>query len=167
MWKERSDELLANIRRIIRAVDLHSKVLLKEYGLTGPQLMILNEIGKSNQLSVTEIAKQISLSQATVTNILSRLEQQGFVIRIRGQSDKRKVYIEASEKTRKILDRKPSLLQVDFVNRFNRLKDWEQSLLLSSLQRIAAMMNAEDLQAAPFLYSDPLLDPYNESKTTE
>ncbi len=167
MRTERSDELLANIRRIIRAVDLHSKVLLKKYGLTGPQLMILKEIGKSNQLSVSEIAKHISLSQATVTNILSRLEQQGFVTRIKGQSDKRKVYIEASEKTRKILDSKPSLLQTEFVNRFNRLKDWEQSLLLSSLQRIASMMDAEDLDVAPFLYSDSLHEPYNAPEATK
>ena len=145
MQTDRSSELLSSIRKIIRAVDLHSKVLLKKYGLTGPQLMILNEIGKSNQLSVTEIAKNISLSQATVTTILDRLEQQGFIIRIRGKSDKRKVYIEASEKTRRILDSKPSLLQVEFVNRFNKLRDWEQSLLVSSLQRIAAMMDAQQL----------------------
>jgi DNA-binding MarR family transcriptional regulator len=108
--------------------------------------MILHEIGKSNELIVTEIAKQISLSQATVTTILDRLEQQGFIVRKRGQSDKRKVYIEASDKTRAILENKPSLLQADFIHRFNRLKDWEQNLLLSSLQKIAAMMEAEELE---------------------
>ena len=146
MGADKSDELLASIRKIIRAVDLHSKVLLKEHGLTGPQLMILHELGKANELIVTEIAKQISLSQATVTTILDRLEQQGFIVRKRGQSDKRKVYIEASEKTKDILASKPSLLQADFITRFDRLKDWEQSLLLSSLQRIASMMDSGQLE---------------------
>jgi len=156
MGTDRSDELLSSIRKIIRSIDLHSKVLLKKYGLTGPQLMILSEIGKSKDLSVSEIAKHISLSQATVTTILDRLEHQGFIVRKRGQSDKRKVYIEASEKTQAILDSKPSLLQVDFVNRFNRLKDWEQSFLLSSLQRIASMMGAEELDVEPLLSNEPL-----------
>jgi len=156
MGTDKSDELLASIRKIIRAVDLHSKVLLKKYGLTGPQLMILHEIGKSSELSVTEIAKQISLSQATVTTILDRLEQQGFIVRKRGQSDKRKVYIEASEKTKDILASKPSLLQSDFIDRFNRLKDWEQTLLLSSLQRIASMMDSGQLESEPILPGESL-----------
>jgi DNA-binding MarR family transcriptional regulator len=151
MGVDRSDELLASIRKIIRAVDLHSKVLLKKHGLTGPQLLVLHEIGKSNELIVTEIAKQISLSQATVTTILDRLEQQGFIVRKRGQSDKRKVYIEASEKTKDILASRPSLLQADFIDRFDRLKDWEQTLLLSSLQRIASMMESEGLEVESIL----------------
>lgn len=164
MGIDRSDEILSSIRKIIRAVDLHSKVLSKKYGLTGPQLMVLTVIGKSKELSVSEIAKQISLSQATVTTILDRLEQQGFILRKRGQSDKRKVYVEASAKSLQILDSKPSLLQVNFVNRFNCLKDWEQSLLLSSLQRIAAMMDAQDLEAEPLLSGEPLIAPNSDSR---
>lgn len=48
-----------------------------------------------------------------MTTILDRPEQQGFIARKRGQSDKRQVYIEASEKTRAILDSKPSLLEAE------------------------------------------------------
>jgi DNA-binding MarR family transcriptional regulator len=158
METDRSAELLTSIRKIIRAVDLHSKVLLKKYGLTGPQLMILNEIGKSNELIVTEIAKHISLSQATVTTILDRLELQGFIVRKRGQSDKRKVYIKASQKTKDILASKPNLLQADFIARFAHLKDWEQTLLLSSLQRIASMMDSGQLEAEPVLAGETAND---------
>lgn len=164
MATDKSDELLSSIRRIIRAVDVHSKDLLKKYGMTGPQLMILKQIGNSDNQSVSEIARKISLSQATVTTILSRLEQQDFVFRKRREDDRRKVYIEATEKTRRILDSKPSLLQVEFVNRFNLLQDWEQSLLLSSLQRIASMMNAEGLDAVPYLFSESLYEPGGETE---
>jgi hypothetical protein len=47
----------------------------------------------------------------------------------------------------------PPLLQDRFANRFKELEDWEQSLLLASLQRIAAMMDAGELDAAPVLSS--------------
>ena len=154
---EKSDLLLSSIRRIIRAVDLHSKDLLKKYGMTGPQLLILKEISLSNEISVSEIAKSVSLSQATVTDILVRLEQQGYIHRRRGETDKRKVYVEVTEKTLAILESNPSLLQVDFVERFAKLEDWEQLLLLSSLLRIASLMDAEHLDAAPHLFSDSLL----------
>ncbi|MDF5571199.1 MarR family transcriptional regulator, partial [Vibrio parahaemolyticus] len=36
-------------------------------------------------------------------------------------------------------------------NRFQKLEEWEQSLLLSSVQRISTMMNAEDIDVAPML----------------
>ena len=153
MAQDKSEELISSIRRIIRAVDVHSRDLLKKHGMTGPQLVILKKIHESSVLSVSEIAKHASLSQATVTNILTRLEQQGYIIRHRGEIDKRKVFIEASEKTRLILENKPNLLQADFVERFARLKDWEQSLLVASLQRIASLMNAEDLDVEPPLLS--------------
>ena len=138
------DELISSIRRIIRAVDVHSRDLHKTYGMTGPQLTILKAIHESGNLNVSEIASNISLSQATVTNILMRLEQQGYLTRRRSGSDRRKVYIEVSEKARALLESTPSLLQKGFLERFNRLEDWEQTLLLSSLQRIAAMMDAGD-----------------------
>lgn len=161
MIETKSEELLSSIRRIIRAVDVHSRELLKKYGMTGPQLMVLREIGESNEMTVSEIAKGVSLSQATVTNILLRLEHQGYVHRLRGDKDKRKVYIEASEKTRQILKSRPSLLQVSFINRFQKLKEWEQTLLLSSLQRIASMMDAENLVAEPHLVNEQLFGEEN------
>jgi len=37
------------------------------------------------------------------------------------------------------------------MDRFSRLQDWEQSQILSSLQRVAAMMNAGDIDASPVL----------------
>lgn len=152
----KSDEIVGEIRKIIRAVDLHSKALSKDYGLTGPQLMILTEIGKSGQLSVTGIARQVSLSQTTVTSILKRLEQRDLVRRERCEKDKRKILLTISEAGWAILSTQPSLLQLNFVEKFNHLKDWEQSLLISSLQRIASMMGAGETELIPLLTSESL-----------
>ena len=155
MFNGNSDEILVTLRKIIRAMDLHSKALLKQYGLTGPQLLILTELGKEKENTVSNIARQVSLSQATVTSILGRLEKQDFVKRSRDQVDKRKVFIQATERTRSILADKPSLMQLDFVRRFSRLESWEQNLLLSSLERIASLMDAEKLNGRPLLYDHP------------
>jgi hypothetical protein len=50
----------------------------------------------------------------------------------------------------------PPLLQERFVRRFAALPDWEQTLLLSSLQRIAELMDAGDLDAAPMWSGQPI-----------
>lgn len=151
-----SDEVVSKLRQIIRAIDLQSKKLTKTYGLTGPQLIILKEIRKNPLSPISEISKKVSLSQATVTSILDRLEQQDFALRVRSQEDKRKVIVQLKEKAINILDENPSLLQEQFTRHFDKLDDWEKNMLLSSLQRLALMMNAEDIQSPPVLVSGPI-----------
>lgn len=141
-----SDEVLSTLRKISHAIELYSRFLFREYGLTAPQLTILTAIFRAGPLAVTDIARKVSLSQATVTNILGRLEQQHLILRTRSTQDRRMVYIGLTDKTRDILGKNPSPLHTDFLSRFERLQDWEQTLLLSSLQRIAQLMDVEDLE---------------------
>ncbi len=151
-----SDTILITLRQIIRAIDKHSKSLTKRYGLTGPQLLILKELYRSSNLTIGQVAENVSLSQATVTTILDRLEKLGFVQRIRNSVDKRKVNILLKEKATSILDSDPNLLQEEFIDRFEKLKDWEKSMLIASLQRISEMMQAEGFDALPVLVSGPV-----------
>lgn len=144
---ESAEEVVATLRQIIRAIDLQSKKLIKKYGLTGPQIIVLKEIRKSPDKPISEISRQVSLSQATVTSILDRLEQHGFARRQRSDMDKRKVNIYLTEKAENILMSNPSLLQEEFICEFDKLKKWEKNMLLSSLQRLAYMMSTEEIDA--------------------
>ena len=52
-------------------------------------------------------------------------------------------------------------MQESFTEQFLGLQSWEQHMILSSLQRLVAMMDARQISAAPMLTSgpiDPLLD---------
>jgi DNA-binding MarR family transcriptional regulator len=142
-----SARVLSTLRQIIRAMDIHSRYLSKKYGLTGPQLVVASEIGQYGPMTIGELARRVSLSQATVTTILDRLEAKELATRIRGQEDKRRVYVDITEKARKILETHPNFLQEEFVQRFNALEEWEQTLILSSIQRIAAMMDTSSIPA--------------------
>jgi DNA-binding MarR family transcriptional regulator len=148
-----TDDVLVSLRRIIRANDLHSRKLGRETGLTTPQLVVMRSIedAESEAPTISEISRRVSLSQATVTNILNRLESQKLVRRQRSAADKRRVNLSVTPAGRKLLQNAPQPLQEGFVVRFNQLADWEQHLIVSSLARIAAMMDAEDLDAAPLL----------------
>ena len=86
-----SEEVLITLRKIIRAIDLHSRYLVKQYGLTGPQLLVLKELSRLNMTHISIIAKRISLSQPTVTDILDRLETKSYIKRKRCENDKRRV----------------------------------------------------------------------------
>ncbi len=143
--QDASTYVLSTLRQIIRAIDIHSRKLSKQFGLTGPQLIVISEIGQYGPMTIGDLARRISLSQATVTTILDRLELKELAQRNRDKKDKRRVYVDITDKARSILESHPNFLQEAFVRRFNALEEWEQTLILSSIQRIAAMMNTEEL----------------------
>jgi DNA-binding MarR family transcriptional regulator len=145
------EDVLIALRRVIRATDLHSKHLVKTTGLTAPQIMLLQAIRDKGQASIGELANDISLSQATVTTIVDRLEKRDLVYRQRSNEDKRKVYVYLSDSGSEVLKTAPLPLQENFTRRFSNLQEWEQSMILSSLQRVAVMMDAQDIDASPVL----------------
>ena len=147
----RHDEVLIALRRIIRATDLYSRRLSRESGLTAPQLLILQAIGSHDEMTMGDIAAQVSLSQATVTTILDRLESRGLVVRERGSTDKRRVYARLTHAGSALIADAPEPLQETFVRRFTALQDWEQSQIISAVERIASMMDADDIDASPVL----------------
>lgn len=148
---EKHEEVLISIRQIIRAIDLHSKKLSKESGLTGPQLILMRSIRELGEVTIRQLSGHTNMSQATATTILDRLERNGLVQRVRSSKDKRKVHAHLTEKGDDLLNQAPKPLQQSFITKFQRLEEWEQSLLLSSVQRLSSMMNAEDYDVAPVL----------------
>ena len=148
---EKYEELLVSLRRVIRAIDIHSRQLNKQSGLTGPQLMVMQNIAMLDAPLAKDIAKEIALSAATVTTIIDRLESRALVIRTRSETDKRKVHLSLSESGKLLLGCSPKPLQDHFITRYQNLEEWEQSQLLSAVERIASMMDAEKLDAAPVL----------------
>ncbi|PSW21171.1 MarR family transcriptional regulator [Photobacterium sanctipauli] len=148
---DKHEEVLIALRQIIRAIDLHSRKLNKVAGLTGPQLVLMRAIRDSGEVTIRQLSNNTNMSQATATTILDRLEKRELVVRERSKLDKRKVHAYLTEQGKEVLAKAPPPLQEDFVARFQKLEDWEQSLLLSSVQRISSMMNAEHLEVAAML----------------
>lgn len=150
------EEVLRNIRRITRAIDLSSKKLAQTYGLTGPQSLIMQEIDRKQPIPISTLAARVSLSHATVTDILNRLFKRGLVMRVRDEKDKRRVLASLTEAGHELISKLPPLLQEEFMGEFNKLKTWEKHMILASLSRVAAFMDSDKLDAAPILTAGPV-----------
>lgn len=148
-----SEQILIALRRVTRAVDQYSRQLAQNHGLTGPQAMIMKEVQREAGLTMGELARRVSLSQATVTDVAKRLEARGLLERSRDEQDRRRVIIRLTPAGQQLLEQPLPLLQESFVSRLGELQEWEQTQLLASLQRVARMMDAEDIDAAPVLAS--------------
>jgi DNA-binding MarR family transcriptional regulator len=160
-----SDRVMIALRKIIQAFDMNSRKLVKRVGLTGPQLVILQEVAFLNEATVGEIAQAVSLSQATVTGILERLENRKLLVRQRSEFDKRRVMVRVTKTGEKFLQEAPPLMQETFVEQFYSLQEWEQNMILGSLQRLVSIMNAKTIETANLLTPDVIEGPQASSET--
>ena len=145
------DQVIAALRRIIRAIDLHSHNLVERFQVTGPQLLALRVLSRLGRTSVGALARGVHVSHPTMTGILDRLEARGLVVRAKDPDDRRRMTVSATDAGLRLLQDAPSPLQDRFRTAFAGLETWEQTHMLATLQRIATMMDAEELEAAPVL----------------
>jgi DNA-binding MarR family transcriptional regulator len=150
------EHIVAALRRIVRAIDLQSRRMVDACGLTGPQIVVLREVGRLSGVSISALARAASLSQPTMSGILERLEKRGYVRRQRSEQDRRSVFVSLTPEGARVLRDAPSLLQDRFQRELGRLEEWERTQMLSILQRVAGMMDAEALDAAPILETGAL-----------
>ncbi|MDR5654017.1 MarR family winged helix-turn-helix transcriptional regulator [Ruixingdingia sedimenti] len=151
--KDRTDDSLIALRRILRATELFERRLAAAGGLTPAQLRVLQVLAPcaDTGMTPTAMADRMGISQATVSVLVDRLVARALVGRHRSQTDRRQTHIVITEAGRAAIGAAPDALQQRFVASFERLQDWEQAMLVASLERVAAMLDARDLDASPML----------------
>ena len=155
---DRTNATLTALRRVLRATELHSKEVAQSVGLTPVQLRLLKFIGECEAGNAKYLAVQMRVSQATVTALLDKLEQRDMIERTVSRYDRRQKMISLTPKGRQAIEEAPDPIQRLFASRFEGLSDWEQSMLLASTERIASMLDASDIDAAPILTTGDIVD---------
>ena len=151
--------ILRSLRRIIRCVDLYSRQLSVTNQITTPQLVCLLEVVNRGPLTATAISREVHLSPSTVVGILDRLEEKGWVVRERGRDDRRTVRVSATPAGAQLARQVPSPLQRTLADALNALPELEQATIALSLERIVALMEAQEIDASPILETGPINPP--------
>ena len=162
MAKQSSFDLwiFRSLRRIMRAVDIHSRRLAAEFMITGPQLLCLQTLHDDGPLTTSALAKLIHLSGSTTVGILDRLEQKGWVVRERSERDRRIVLVHISPAGERFLADAPSLLQERLAAGLHALPEKEQLVIAQSLERIVEMLEMSSQDVAPLLEAGPIIEPH-------
>ena len=155
--EERTKLALTAMRKILRATERNSKHLLRETGLTPSQLIFMQLLEGESEQTAGYVAGRMGITQATTTALLQKLESAGMIQRRRGEKDRRQVLLSLTEAGRKVLDIAPEGAHAQFHEQFQALQEWEQSMLIASLERVAAMLGNDDLAAAAVLDASELL----------
>jgi len=148
--------ILVNLRKIVRSVNLESKRVEKEFGVSIPQLLCLHYLinQPEYQSTITGIANYLNLNLSTVTGIISRLEAKHFVARLPKAGDRRKTSVILTAQGFELLKKTPELKHQQLNKKLSKLTEKELTDLNRSLQWIVTCFELDNESASPLITID-------------
>ena len=98
---------------------------------------VLTTIGVHKSCTQSTIAKSVSLTPGSITQIIDKLELKNLVKRQRCKVDRRKIYVALTAKGKKIYDLRMHGIESVFREWLSRLTSQEQEMLLTIMAKIA------------------------------
>jgi DNA-binding MarR family transcriptional regulator len=139
--KDVIEEIVFQIRRLIQAEEYHTKALNKKYQVSAPQLNCLMALFKNGPLPPSKIARYILVESSTVTGIIDRLEQKGFVRRVRSSRDRRKIFIELTDSGRMLASYAPPPIQLKLHDGLKKLSHQNLETILEGLHMLTNLLD--------------------------
>jgi DNA-binding MarR family transcriptional regulator len=96
--------------------------ILKKAGIdeiNPAQGRILFVLWKKDEIPISELAKRTLLSKSTLTSMIDRLGEAGYVVRVRSKKDRRTILIKRTEKD-KLLEKKYIQVSNEMIDLFYR-----------------------------------------------
>lgn len=151
MNEDQIDNIFIGLRKIIRAVNIESKKIEKEFGISIPQLLTLKFLSNQENFisSVTSLKDYLSLNASTVSGIIKRLEIKGLVAKLPKTNDKRTNPIILTENGNIIVKKSSKSLHEIFLIEIKDISDEKFNKLISSIELINSILNTEKIDAAP------------------
>lgn len=149
----RYTDVLISIRQIVRSVNLESKRIQKEYGISIPQLLCLNFLNEAPNYKAThkQIKSFLQLNASTVTGIITRLERKGLVARLPSENDRRVGYIVLTAQGAELLRKAPEPLHEIVAVKLKSLSDDDLKDLRRAFDTIIKFLEIDDVSAAPII----------------
>jgi DNA-binding MarR family transcriptional regulator len=146
-------DILIPIRKVVRSINLDSKKIQKECGLSIPQILALTFLSRTENYQGTqlELRKFLELNSSTVTGIVSRLDKKGFIAKLPAREDKRATQLSLTSSGLDILQKAPPLLQEKLVDKLSKLPADQLSKIQEGLNLLVNALGAEEIDAGPIL----------------
>jgi DNA-binding MarR family transcriptional regulator len=145
-------ETMQSLRRIFKAIHDYSKDVSANFGITGPQLWALKTIAQEGSLPLGELSRKMYLHPSTISGVIDRLEDKGYVARVRDndRGDRRVINVGLTLKGRRLVNKTPNPIQGKMLYGLRKLKKEELNLICRSVQKLVKIMEAENLKVTFF-----------------
>lgn len=151
-------EILVNLRKIIRSINLESKRIEKQFGVSIPQLMSLQYLSEQqeNKATASQLKQHLKLNASTMSGIISRLEQKALIARLANPEDRRATFITLTNKGEELLQDPPTTLQEKLTARLSKLSPERIDSLNEHIDLLVQIMDAEELDASPIMTTNEI-----------
>lgn len=146
--------IVSGLRRVVRALELYSHEVRRDYGLTAPQLWALKTLAREGPLTVNQLAAQLHVHQSSASLLVNRLEQRGLVHRSRTEADRRFVRIAPTEEAVAFLAAAPEPAQGRLLHGLSAMPPTRLRNIRRAVEDLVGAMEADDVQARFFFEED-------------
>jgi DNA-binding MarR family transcriptional regulator len=142
--------VLDGVRSIVQSLRESSRFAEKHVGLSGAQLFVLQTLAEARTLSMTALAAATHTHQSSVSTVIARLVERGFVKRVPSPRDGRSVSVSLTARGRTLVNQSPDVAQQRLIRGVQRLPATRRRLLASILDELTEAMNVADPAPAMF-----------------
>ena len=141
------------VRSIVRALRLNTRSIEGKLGISLAQLFVLQQLVDKPAESLNELAERTATHQSSVSVVVRRLVDRGFVTRVASTSDRRRVHIALTAAGESLLRGAPPTVQSDLMHGMSRMRP-DQRATLAELLELWVLASGIDLAAPPMMFED-------------
>ena len=104
--------------------------------LTFPQAMVLTVLGEEGPVPISALAERTGSANSTVSGIVDRLEKLGLAKRQRSETDRRVIYVSATDKYAELRDQAATDVHSYFSGLMNSMSEEDRTLVATALQKL-------------------------------
>ena len=127
-----NESIEKSLRKLSVQLRLYGREILKEYKLSKIQFIALQWVNDSSGITIGQVAKNLDLAYSTTTDIIDRLEKNGFVRRERSETDKRLVQVKIEPTGLELIERVIEK-RIEFIEEITQDLDLNEKELLTKL----------------------------------
>jgi len=142
-------DIVGSLRILVRAVSLDSQKMSRQFGLTGPQSVVLRLLLNNGSMSSADLSRLMYVTASNMTGIIDRLEKKGLIERMRKEGDRRVTLILLTDTGKKLGAGIPDPIEKKFINQLADLELEHVQLLAMAMNQILNLIDAEDIDAEP------------------
>src|SRR6476659_4631332 len=123
------------VRSVVRALRINTRAIESKMGISLAQLFVLQQLADRPASSLNELADRTATHQSSVSVVVRRLVDSGYVSRTTSAHDKRRIEIDVTPTGRGLLADAPSTIQLQLVTSLRGMTVSDQTMLADLLER--------------------------------
>ena len=123
------------VRSIVRALRINTRAIELKMGISLAQLFVLQQLAERPASSLNELAERTATHQSSVSVVVRRLVERGYVSRTSSSTDKRRIEIEVTTVGRGLLAEAPTTIQTQLMDALRQMPGSDQSTLADLLEQ--------------------------------